>query len=361
MSDHGLNPERRREPFGSAKQAAHAVERLALLLVGSAMLGVWCMMFFRSISDIYALCEIACHPSLHLFVFTAFLLVVSEVFWIVRRRSSFSGDRWRRRLIALLVPFLFYGWVTAPWRLLPLRSDRVTTGDLVKNGAVKVLSWNVQIGNENPSSILELVEQESPDVLVLIEVTSFIATQVESLNAIYPYHLVKPHSGSGGIAIYSRLPNSEFRVLHPGDQSMPAIELNVRRSVEGNANPKPDLSILGVHTFSPQLDDGTRILRRNQQLAGIAKWASEKTVDLIVIGDFNITPWSPPFWRLLTDGRLDDSTWYRGYFPTWPAGLSMGAIQIDHALVSENVKILERRVLPDTGLSDHRPISITID
>jgi len=355
VSDHGLTPEHRREPLGSAKQAVHAVERLALLLVGSAMLGVWCMMFLRTLSDNYSLCEIACHPSLHLFVFTAFLLVISGIFWILRRRSSFSGDRWRRRFIALILPLLFYGWVTAPWRLLPLRGDRVT------NEPLKVLSWNVQIGNENPGYILELVKQESPDVLVLIEVTPFIATQMDALKTIYPRHLVKPHSGSGGIAIYSRLPNSEFRVFHPGDQSMPAIELNVRRLVEGDANPKPDLSILGVHTFSPQLDDGTRIIRRNQQLAGVAQWASEKTTDLIVIGDLNITPWSPPFWRLLTDGRLSDSTWYRGYFPTWPAGLNMGAIQIDHALVSERVKILQRRVLPDTGLSDHRPISITID
>jgi endonuclease/exonuclease/phosphatase family metal-dependent hydrolase len=145
---------------------------------------------------------------------------------------------------------------------------------------------------------------------------------------------------------------------------MPAIELNIKRASKEDGA-KRDLSILGVHTFSPQLDDGTRILKRNQQLDGIAQWAieraSEKTSGSIVIGDFNITPWSPPFWKLLKDGRLSDSSWYRGYFPSWPAGLSMGAIQIDHALVSENVKILERRVLPDTGLSDHRPIVISIE
>ena len=41
MSDQGLNPEHRREPLNSTKRAVHAIERLALLLVGSAMLGVW--------------------------------------------------------------------------------------------------------------------------------------------------------------------------------------------------------------------------------------------------------------------------------------------------------------------------------
>ncbi len=306
-------------------------------------------------SDQSSLCELACHPSLHLFVFTFVLLVVSGLFWLIRRRSSFSGDRWRRRSFALLVPFLFYCWVTVPWQLLPLCEDRVV------DGSIKVLSWNVQIGNDNPSYILDLVKRESPDVLVLIEVTASIAAQIESLKEIYPKHLIKTHRTSSGIAIYSKLPNSEFKTLYPGDLPMPAIELNVNRSTEGDANPKPDLSILGVHTLSPQLDDGTRIDRRNQQLAGLSQWASEKSADVIVIGDLNITPWSPPFWRLLSNGRLVDSTWYRGYFPTWPAGLNMGAIQIDHALVSPNVKILERRVLPDTGLSDHRPISVTIE
>ncbi|MCY2974850.1 MAG: endonuclease/exonuclease/phosphatase family protein [Planctomycetota bacterium] len=355
MSDQSLKPEHRREPIDSAKQAVHAIERFALLLVGSAMLGVWCMMFLRSMSDRSSLCEITCHPSLHLFVLTFFLLVISWLFWLIRRHSSFSGDRWRRRFFALLVPLLFYGWVTTPWRLLPLREDRVA------DRAIKVLSWNVQIGNDNPSYVLDLVKRESPDVLVLIEITPSIAVQVERLKAIYPNHLIKTHRASSGIAIYSKLPNSEFKTLYPGDLPMPAIELNVKRSNEGDTNLRPDLSIIGVHTFSPQLDNGMRIVRRNQQLAGIAQWASEKTSDVIVIGDLNITPWSPPFWRLLTNGRLVDSTWYRGYFPSWPAGLKMWAIQIDHALVSPNVKVLERSVLPDTGLSDHRPISITIN
>jgi endonuclease/exonuclease/phosphatase (EEP) superfamily protein YafD len=355
VSDQPLKSEQRREPIAPAKQAVYAIESFALLLVGSAMLGVWCMMFLRSMSDRSSLCELTCHPSLHIFAFTFLLLAISGLFWLIRRHSSFSGDRWRRRFFALLIPFLFYGWVTAPWRLLPLREDRVT------DGAIKVLSWNVQIGNDNPSYVLDLVKRESPDVLVLIEVTPSIAAQIEPLKAIYPNHLIKTHRTSSGIAIYSKLPNSEFKTLYPGDLPMPAIELNVKREIKGDANPKPDLSILGVHTFSPQLDDGTRIVRRNQQLAGIAQWASEKSADVIVIGDLNITPWSPPFWRLLTNGRLVDSTAYRGYFPTWPAGLNMGAIQIDHALVSPNVKVLERSVLPDTGLSDHRPISITID
>ncbi len=319
------------------------------------MLGVWFMMFLRTISDYSSLCELACHPSLHLFAFTLLLLDVSGLLWIIRRHSSFSGARWKRRFVALVVPFLFYGWVTAPWRLLPLRNDQIT------DGAIKVLSWNVQIGNDNPSYVLELVKRELPDVLVLIEVTPSIAAQIEPLKDLYKSHLIKTHRTSSGIAIYSNLPNSEFKTLYPGDLPMPAIELNAKRSFEGSVNPKPDLSILGVHTFSPQLDDGSRIVRRNQQLAGIAQWASDKSADAVVIGDFNITPWSPPFWRLLSEGGLIDSTWYRGYFPTWPAGLNLGAIQIDHALVSKNVKVLERRVLPDTGLSDHRPISITID
>ena len=342
-------------PIVSMKRVVHAFERLLLLLVGSAMLGAWVAAFLRTLSDSVPLCELFCHPSLHILAFTTILLGVSGFFWFLRRNSVFSGARWRRRFIATLFPFLFYTWVTMPWCLLPLVSSEEST-----NG-IKILSWNVQIGNDNGAMILDLVNQESPDIVVLIELTPFVANQIEDLKQAYPFHLIKPHRASAGMAVYSRLPNSAFKEIQPGGYSMPAIELIVQRK---NQN-KPDLALLCVHTLSPHLDDGLRIVHRNEQLEEVANWAdnviSETKSEAVAIGDFNITPWSPPFWRLLEKGKLVDSTWYRGYFPTWPAGLHQGAIPIDHALVSRGLKILDRKVLPDTYLSDHRPITITIE
>lgn len=319
------------------------------------MLGTWVAILLRALSDYFAICELTCHPSLHLFLFSAVLLGIASGFLLVRRKSSFSGQRWQRRFVGTLIPFVFYAWVTTPWCLLPLVSAETS------EGGIKILSWNIQIGNDNAKTILAMVEQQSPDVLVLIELTPFVSEKIGELKRSYPFHCIKPHSFSKGIAVYSRSPNSAFKELSLGGNPMPAIELTIQREHQN----RPNLSILALHTLSPHLDDGKRVFDRNEQLAGIANWASEtvsnRGADAVAIGDFNTTPWSPAFWRMLKTGDLIDSTWYRGYYPTWPAGLNIWAIAIDHALVSKNVKVLQRSVLPDTQLSDHRPITITVN
>jgi endonuclease/exonuclease/phosphatase (EEP) superfamily protein YafD len=75
-----------------------------------------------------------------------------------------------------------------------------------------------------------------------------------------------------------------------------------------------------------------------------------------MVGDFNLTPWSPVFDAVLSAGQLNDTgmgfgvrpTWY--VFPTWAGGL-----KIDHILSSQNIAAVNYRVGPDVG-SDHRAV-----
>ena len=153
----------------------------------------------------------------------------------------------------------------------------------------------------------------------------------------------------------SRLPNSSFRTIYPAEYWMPAIELEVQR-----AGGVGRLSLLGVHTVSPHAEDGKRTEFRNQQLKALANWASDRQSGAIIIGDLNVTAWSPPFWRLIEEGRLVDSSWYRGYFPSWPTMLQKLGIPIDHALVNDKIKVLDRRNIYGRSGSDHYPIVVSI-
>ena len=325
-------------------------ERGVLLLVGSIALGCWGMMVIRLFSDIHPMCELATHPSLHMFFICTAVLVTECIVYFVRRRTSEASPRWMRRIAFTLIPFVFFGWVTTPWKLLPLQPSRQSEGSL------KILSWNLLLVNNHFNEVIELVNREKPDIVALIEVSPLAEKELEILQTNYPYHLWMPAWQGSGIALMSRHSESTFRRVYPGGNWMPAIELELNRGES-----KGKLSVLAVHTLSPSPSESAKTVIRDLQLKGLGSWAGEKDHATMVIGDCNISPWSPPFWRLLKEGKLRDSRLYRGCFSSWPASFKALGIPIDHALVNDKIKILDRRIFYHDTHSDHCPISISIE
>jgi hypothetical protein len=66
----------------------------------------------------------------------------------------------------------------------------------------------------------------------------------------------------------------------------------------------------------------------------------------ILLGDLNVTPWSPHFRQLLQQTGL-------------PAQVPPLRIPLDHCLVSPAFQVIERRVGPRLG-SDHLPLIVTL-
>jgi endonuclease/exonuclease/phosphatase family metal-dependent hydrolase len=75
----------------------------------------------------------------------------------------------------------------------------------------------------------------------------------------------------------------------------------------------------------------------------------------VVIGDLNITPFSPHFQQLLVDGKLRSAAEGFGWQASWPSFFRPAGIQIDHALVNSLVSIEHFNRGAATG-SDHLPI-----
>jgi endonuclease/exonuclease/phosphatase (EEP) superfamily protein YafD len=77
------------------------------------------------------------------------------------------------------------------------------------------------------------------------------------------------------------------------------------------------------------------------------------------MGDFNATPWSPPYRRLLARSGLCDSRAGFGIQATFPAASSIVRIPIDHLLASCSVGTADRHIERDVG-SDHLPVVIDL-
>jgi len=321
------------------------LDRGFLLLAAMIALMGWLVMACRMMSDKHPILDLASHLSWHTWVslsVVAFPTCVSLRVCVGEKRL-----RWFHRLLMATPPWLYLTWITAPWTMLPLAlNDSEAKG-------LKILSWNIWIMSSSPEEALSLLKESDADVIALIELGPEQTRVLKQLEKIYPYCLWMPDESSRGIAVLSRIEGTRFTSVDLANEGMPAIEADVPPTESHSG-----YRIMAVHTRSPDLHQ--RTLDRNKQLQALAEWAALPNKASIIIGDLNITPWSPPFSRLLQQGNLEDSRRYRGNFASWPTDLGPFAIPIDHALVPRNSQVLFRGVGASAPDSDHRPIIVVL-
>jgi endonuclease/exonuclease/phosphatase (EEP) superfamily protein YafD len=209
---------------------------------------------------------------------------------------------------------------------------------------IKILSANVLFHNRSAKRLLEIVHDESPDVVLLVEYTAQWAAQVDELRAAYPYYLEGPQRSPWGIALFSRLDFDAIKRIPVGNTE--GIQAVVR-------TPNGPFTLIGVHLRSPTTPSAAAM--RNMELDALATRVSRSTGPIAVVGDFNITPYSPFFEDWLARSGLTDTRRGRTMSPSWPAQLPILGIPIDHCFVGRGVVIVRHRGLPPFG-SDHYPI-----
>jgi len=206
--------------------------------------------------------------------------------------------------------------------------------------------WNVYIDNEYVDDVADRILLEDPDVLVLLEVGDFGWAKLKRVRERMPYVMTALRNDSFGMAILSRKPLREGSVLQFSKTSIPSL-ISV---FDHDGEP---VTLIATHPLPPSSD--WPIKDRDLVLGSAARLASAVDGDVLLVGDFNLTPWTPRFRRLLHDSGLQDTRKGFGTQPTWPSGLPWLWLPLDHILVPQSWNTLERYTGPFTG-SDHRPV-----
>lgn len=213
---------------------------------------------------------------------------------------------------------------------------------------LRLMSLNLLTKNRNWDGVIESILDASPDFLVLMEIDSvWLQVCQAKLSEDYPHTLFEARQDNFGIALFSKVPFSQSMVFDSQTLKLPSIDVTI-----SNLGAKP-LRIIATHPIPPM--DQLHWEARNEQLINVAGRFDETTSNLMV-GDFNLTPWSPNFKKVVGAGNLRDAsepfgltpTWY--VFPTW-----IGGLKIDHALVSNEVSVQDLKIGQDVG-SDHRAL-----
>lgn len=255
--------------------------------------------------------------------------VLGVCFWLGRRR------RWAFTYLTLAIinaiPISLY--------LLPLAEELTDTGSLIRTMQVNV---NTQHGN--PERVMKSIREESPDVVMLEEINDKWLKALSPLMKEYPYRLVEARDDNFGIGLLSRVPLTTTQIVYFGSAEVPSIIATTT-----------SLTIVATHPLPPGGPEYSSY--RNEQLKDIADKVSTIKGAVVLIGDLNVTPWSPHYRRFTTISGLKNASEGRGIYPSWPSFSPLMMIPIDHFLHSIGVSVHSVRIGSHVG-SDHFPVIV---
>jgi endonuclease/exonuclease/phosphatase (EEP) superfamily protein YafD len=216
---------------------------------------------------------------------------------------------------------------------------------------LRLLLSNVYFDNQRYDKFLNLVRAEKPDLIFAQEVTAPWAQALETIREDYPYGAIKAAEEPGGLAALSRLPLTAINESRARESDWFSYELELE--IGGaplhiiTAHPEPPIPKLNMES-------------RNRRLEFLAERARSLSGPRIVIGDLNVTMWSPHYQDFIAQADLVSAREGFGVIPTWPTFLPLMRIPIDHCLVSKDIWVSNIRTGPDIG-SDHFPLIVDLD
>ncbi len=252
---------------------------------------------------------------------------------------------WRRYCwVTVFAVFALMNIATIAPRLLPVVAASTDSAGPI----FRALLANVHSGNRDDDRIRHAITTTNPDFIMLLEVTPWLMERLANLRDRYPYQIAEPREDNFGIVLFSRLPLLNTAVMRIGPAGLPSI-----RTVLDSGGCR--FTLLGTHPPPPVSAELAQ--DRNDQLADLARLVRQTRQPTLLLGDLNLSPWSPYFAQLLADAGLQDSATGRSIQASWPVAWPLLWIPIDHALYSDGIRIRYRETGPAIG-SDHYPVIV---
>ena len=241
---------------------------------------------------------------------------------------------------------VFVGWAALPFLSFP-KYTTPSHSACEPNTCLTVIVANVYQLDPALVRLAELSEAHNPDLIAVIEPPA--SANPETYREHFPEHdqivHVDRRPGANGASIpLSLLSRQGFASADSDIPDRTGLRALIKADLKGKWS---GVRIVTAHPHVPLTAPG---LHARNRLLSVAGDTAEESEAFILMGDFNLTPWSPTF-RALPGKRAGDPR----FVQTWPVAWGPLGIPIDHIMISENLELVEARLLPHTG-SDHRAI-----
>ncbi|MDB5438655.1 MAG: Endonuclease/exonuclease/phosphatase [Caulobacteraceae bacterium] len=233
------------------------------------------------------------------------------------------------------------GLVCCLWAMAPelAASGRGRTTLQPGERPLRLLQFNIYKDNDQPEAAVAWILKTDPDVAALEDSAGPGGVIVEALEPHFPYKV-----GVGDTYIFSKFPIVYNHRLNGGTSVLAQVLL---------PDGKP-ADIAAVHILWPLFAR----LQAAQRKALVADLARTPRDDLIIAGDFNLTPWSAALKELDLGFGIERRT--HG-LPTWPARFAWMPpfISIDQIFAGPHWQVVSIQRGPRLG-SDHFPLLTTL-
>lgn len=215
-----------------------------------------------------------------------------------------------------------------------------------------VTTFNHNVGQNNFKPIIKYISnlESKPDAFILQEASAKTVEMAKELSSFYPYQLHNPKPHAFGMVIISRTPFLKVDNIFLQGKYLKSYAIRFTIQPEGLEDP---VTIYALHAFPPTSPRNDN--HRNTELRTLARIIEKDTAsNKIMIGDWNITPFSPVFGEMLELSGLNFQSYGLMLNASWPSFLLFGFLQIpiDHILFSDDLVQIDKETGPAL-MSDH--------
>ncbi|MEO0562964.1 MAG: endonuclease/exonuclease/phosphatase family protein [Chloroflexota bacterium] len=217
---------------------------------------------------------------------------------------------------------------------------------------LRVMTFNVSTRSDHYERITDYIVEVDPDVVLMVEVREDLLAHLDEIVAdAYPHRLAVPSPWTMGKVFLSKTPFTRTDVIPLPSKLGGKTYLDVSIVSDGKA-----LRLISVHPFPPTA--GRRAQSRNTELQMFATVAATSEEPVVLLGDFNASPWSAPMKDLQRSTELRPAAYGHGIRPTWQYLWVLWA-PLDYAMVSDQISVDAYWTGPWLG-SDHTPVLLDL-
>lgn len=217
---------------------------------------------------------------------------------------------------------------------------------------VTLLNANVLMTNPHQESLLTLVHQHQPDIVITLETNRDWQQALHTLQD-YPYRINCPQDNLYGMHVLSKLPLSNTHVEYLVESDIPSIHTSVqlRNGVQ--------VQLHCLHPAPPSPTENEHSSERDAELIIVAESLKGCHEPIIVAGDLNDVAWSKSTRLFRRISGLLDPRVGRGMFNTFHAQIPLLRWPLDHLFHSRDFQISTMKRLKLKG-SDHFSLLSTL-
>ena len=249
-----------------------------------------------------------------------------------------------RRLTLVSLALIALNILPALWLYLPAHHEPIANAK-----PIKILDMNLLYSVTDYGPAIAQIKATDPDILVFQELSPYAVQSLKNVLSTYPYSKALPSPNPSGHGIYSRIPFSEIKES-PYFLNTFTVE-HAKFQLGGKK-----ITLVNLHTYPPASVQG---ILGNLAILQYLKKLRQSDEEMIVIGDYNATPWSRYFCLLVDQLQLRDTEAGLGPQFSWPAGELPFYVPIDHCCISSGIGCLVRKVLAKTE-SDHLALYVEL-